>query len=247
MNGTLEIKDLHVAVDGKEILKGIHLMIKPNELHALMGPNGTGKSTLSYVLAGHPKYQVTKGSVLLDGKDVLAMKPDERSRSGLFLAFQYPMEISGITLHHFLYTVAKARMQLSPLEFRKQLIENAALLGLDKGFLERQLNVGSSGGEKKRTEMLQLLTLRPKFAILDEVDSGTDIDSLQLVAKAMNSLRTGNFGALLITHYQRILNYVKPDYVHVLLDGKIVKTGDATLAEELEQKGYQWLLNGAGA
>lgn len=241
MEGVLAMQNLHVSVDGKEILKGVTLTIKPGEVHALMGPNGTGKSTLSYALAGHPRYQVTQGSITLDGVNVLAMKPDERSKAGLFLAFQYPLEISGVSLQHFLYSIAKARMQLSPMEFRKLLIEKAGVLGLEKGFLERQLNVGSSGGEKKRTEMLQLMTLKPKFAMLDEVDSGTDIDSLQLVANAVNSLRTENFGALLITHYQRILNYIKPDYVHVLLDGKIVKTGDATLAEELEKRGYQWL------
>ncbi len=244
MSHTLEVKDLHVSVDDKEILKGINLKIGPREVHALMGPNGTGKSTLSYVIAGHSKYKVTKGSVLLDGKNLLEMKPDERSKAGLFLAFQYPLEISGVSLHHFLYTIAKARMQLNPIEFRKLLIENAGVLGLDKSFLERHLNVGSSGGEKKRTEMLQMLTLKPKFAVLDEVDSGTDIDSIQLVANAVNSMRNEDFGALLITHYQRILNYIKPDYVHVLLDGRIAKTGDATLAEELEKKGYQWLNDG---
>ncbi len=241
MDNILIIKDLHATVENKEILKGVNLVVKPGEIHALMGPNGTGKSTLSYVIAGHPNYKVTKGSITFRGEDVLAMKPDERSRAGLFLAFQHPLEINGVTTHHFLYMIAKARMQINPLEFRKLLVENAKNLGLDRSFLERQLNVGFSGGEKKRAEMLQMLTLKPSLAILDEVDSGTDVDSLQFVAKAINDMKSASFGALVITHYNRILDHIRPDYVHVLVDGRIVKTGDFHLAQELEQKGYQWL------
>ncbi len=239
----LEIRDLHVSIDGKGILKGISLVVNPGEVHALMGPNGSGKSTLSYVLAGHPKYKIEKGDILVDGKSILQLKPDERARLGLFLAFQSPLEISGVSFSKFLFTLAKVKNdKLSFVDFKKQLDSSLSLLGVDKSFIERDVNVGFSGGEKKRAEILQLLTVNPQLAVLDEMDSGLDVDSLQLLAKAVNALRSPAFSCLIITHYQRLLNYLKPDFVHVLVDGKIVASGDSSLAVDVEKKGYQRLI-----
>ena len=236
----LEIKDLHVSIDGKQILKGISLVINPGEVHALMGPNGSGKSTLSYVLAGHPKYKIEKGEILVDGKSILTMSPNERARLGLFLAFQHPLELLGVGLSKFLFTLAKINNgKLSLIDFKKQLDANLSLLGVDKSFIERDVNVGFSGGEKKRAEVLQLLTLKPKLAVLDEMDSGLDVDSLQLLSKAVNALRGPDFGVLVITHYQRLLNFLKPDFVHILVDGKIVASGNSQLALDVEKNGYK--------
>lgn len=236
---TLEVKNLRVSVEGKIILDGVTLTIKPGEVHALMGPNGSGKSTLSYVLAGHPKYTVESGEILLNGENILEMSPDERSRKGVFLAFQYPQEIAGLNTGHFLFQLAKAREpNLSPLDFRKQLNEAVEKLGFDKKFLERELNVGFSGGEKKRAETLQLMLSKPKLAVLDETDSGLDVDSLRIVSEAVNSLKGPSFSALVITHYPRILQYLKPDHVHVMVKGKLVKSGGPELANEIEASGY---------
>jgi len=241
----LEIHNLHLAIDGKPILKGLSLTIRGGEIHAIMGPNGTGKTSLSQALMGHPRYQVTEGQVLLDGEDVLAMKPDQRARKGLFLAMQYPSEISGVTTANFLRAAINARRDEKhpiPLkEFRDRLDEVMRFLEMDPKFANRYLNEGFSGGEKKRNEIVQMLMLQPRIAILDEIDSGLDIDAIKVVAKGVNSLIGPEFGALIITHYQRILSYVKPDYVHIMFDGRIVKSGDARLAEELEQKGYDWI------
>ena len=241
MEPILQIKNLKVEVEGKEILKGINLSINPGEIHVLMGPNGTGKTSLAYAVAGHPKYKIKSGSILFKGKDLTKLAPYERAKEGLFLAFQYPTEIGGVNVSHFLYTISKLRNNLNPLEFRKQLIEKGNMLNIDKEFLDRQLNVGFSGGEKKKLEILQMLMLNPSFAILDETDSGTDVDALKIISNAINKLRGNDFSALLVTHYQRILNHIKPDFIHVLIDGNIVKTGDFNLAEELESKGYSWL------
>ncbi len=236
----LEIKDLHVSVEGKQILKGISLVVNPGEVHALMGPNGSGKSTLSYVLAGHPKYVVEKGDILVDGKSILTLKPDERAKLGLFLAFQNPLEVSGVSFSKFLFTLAKAKnSKISIIDFKKNLDSSLSLLGVDKSFIDRDVNVGFSGGEKKRAEVLQLLTLKPQLAVLDEMDSGLDVDSLQLLSKAVNALRSPDFGVLVITHYQRLLNYLKPDFVHILVDGKIVASGNANLAMDVEKNGYK--------
>ncbi|HEV8289363.1 MAG TPA: Fe-S cluster assembly ATPase SufC [Candidatus Norongarragalinales archaeon] len=249
----LEIKDLHASVEGKEILKGVNLTLKQGEIHAVMGPNGSGKSTLASVIMGHPKYKVTKGEILLDGKNVVEMSVDERAKLGLFLAPQYPQELPGVNFEHLLHlsyrtlNQAQGKPVLKPLEFRKLVAEKREILGLDDSFLRRSVNEGFSGGEKKRAEVLQLLLADPKIAILDETDSGLDVDSLKLVAKAVGTLRGPNFGALVITHYQRILEYLKPDYVHVLMDGKVVKSGGADLVHEVEKKGYAWLAQPAGA
>ena len=243
----LEIKNLHVNVEGKEILKGVNLKINNGEVHALMGPNGSGKSTLSYVIMGHPKYEVMKGEILFNGKNILDLKPHERAKLGLFLAFQYPMEIEGIGLSHYLFTLFRQKLgtdKPSPqvlMQFKKELTEKMELLNLDKSFAERSLNAGLSGGEKKRAEVLQMLMLKPHFAVLDETDSGLDIDSLKVVANGINTIRGPEFSALLITHYQRILNHLTPDVIHVLHDGRIVKTGGPELAHELEKKGYGWI------
>ncbi|MEK6968589.1 MAG: Fe-S cluster assembly ATPase SufC [Nanoarchaeota archaeon] len=237
----LEIKDLCASVDGKQILKGVSLTINKGEIHALMGPNGSGKSTLSSILLGHPKYKVDSGDILLDGQSILNMKPDERAKKGLFLAFQYPMEIPGVNYLTFLFTAAKAQRnepKMSLLNFRKEVIEKLKVLDLKPSFLERHLNQGFSGGEKKRAEILQMLVFNPSLAVLDETDSGLDVDSLKIVSKAINTVRGKEFGCLLITHYNRILNHVEPDIVHVMIDGKIAVTGDKSLAEEIEQKGY---------
>ncbi len=241
----LEIKDLYVEIDHKPILNGVNLTVKGGEVHAVMGPNGTGKTSLAQTLMGHPHYTVTKGQVLLDGEDVLAMKTDARARAGLFLAMQYPSEISGVTTANFLRTAINARREeghpISLKEFRDNLDAAMAFLEMDNKFANRYLNEGFSGGEKKRNEILQMLMLQPRIAILDEIDSGLDIDAIKVVAKGVNSLASSNFGVLLITHYQRILSYVKPDVVHIMIDGRIVKSGDYHLAEELEAKGYEWV------
>jgi Fe-S cluster assembly ATP-binding protein len=245
----LEIKDLHVSIEGKEILKGLDLTVEQGKIHAIMGPNGTGKSTLAYTLMGHPSYSVTQGEVHFKGKNVLELEPDERSRLGLFLAFQYPVAIPGVTVANFLRTAINARRRATnpedkgmPIpEFRKLLKEKMAMLKMDQTFAGRYLNEGFSGGEKKRAEILQMATLTPEIAILDETDSGLDIDALRIVADGVNTLMNKDLGALIITHYQRLLNYIKPDYVHVMLDGRIVESGGPDLALHLEEKGYEWI------
>ncbi|MDA8195341.1 MAG: Fe-S cluster assembly ATPase SufC [Thermaerobacter sp.] len=241
----LEIKDLFVEINGKPILKGVSLTIRGGEVHAVMGPNGTGKTSLAQTLLGHPSYTVTSGQILLDGQDVLAMKTDERGRSGLFLAMQYPSEISGVTTANFLRTAINARrgegQQIPLKEFRDKLDAVMRFLEMDPKFANRYLNEGFSGGEKKRNEILQMLMLSPRVAVLDEIDSGLDIDAIKVVAKGVNSLKSQDFATLLITHYQRILDYVKPDQVHIMMEGRVVKSGDAQLAEELDRKGYEWI------
>lgn len=245
----LEIKDLHVSIEGKQILKGVNLKVKQGEVHAIMGPNGTGKSTLAYTLMGHPAYTVESGTVLFKGKDLLEQATDERSRSGLFLAFQYPVSIPGVTVANFLRTALNARRKAAnpedkgiPVpEFRKLLIEKMNTLKMDTAFAGRYLNEGFSGGEKKRAEVLQMAVLQPEIAILDETDSGLDIDALRIVSEGVNLLREQNIGVLLITHYQRMLNYIKPDVVHIMMGGMIVESGGADLALHLEEHGYDWV------
>jgi len=245
----LVIKDLHVSIDGKEILKGVDLTVKPGEVHALMGPNGTGKSTLSYALMGHPHYEVTQGEAWFKGQNILDLKPDERSRLGIFLAFQYPVAIPGVSVANFLRSAVNARRRVEnhedkgiPVpEFRKLLKERMELLQMDPTFAGRYLNDGFSGGEKKRAEILQMAALKPDIAILDETDSGLDIDALRIVSEGVNALRGPELGILLITHYQRILNYIKPDFVHIMMDGRIVESGGAELALVLEEHGYEWV------
>ncbi len=236
----LEIKDLHATIDGKEILKGISLTLEKGQVHALMGPNGSGKSTLSNTLMGHPKYQVTSGQILYNGQDITGWKTYERARAGIFLAFQYPTSIPGVSVANFLRTAMKARFgdAFQAKEFRKQLKATMAELGIDDSFATRYVNDGFSGGEKKRHEVLQLSVMKPELAILDETDSGLDIDALRTVAEGINRLKGPQLGILLITHYQRILNYIQPDVVHVFMDGKITRSGGKELALELEQKGY---------
>ena len=240
---TLQIIDLKVNVADKEILKGVNLTISTNEVHAVMGPNGTGKSTLSQAIMGHPDYQFTGGLVLLDCEDLLALDVDERARLGLFMAVQYPSEVSGITNSNLLRTAINARRpQNDPLpifDFIDRLDQKMALLDMPEAMAERYVNEGFSGGEKKRNEILQMLMIEPKFALLDEIDSGLDIDALQVVAKGINLMRGQDFGALIITHYQRLLNYVQPDFVHIMKDGRIIKSGGPELALELEAKGYK--------
>lgn len=245
----LEIKNLHVSIEDKEILKGVDLTIDKGEVHAIMGPNGTGKSTLAYALMGHPAYTITEGEVLLNGENILELEADERSRKGIFLAFQYPVAIPGVTVANFLRTALNARRKavnpddkgVSLVEFRKLLKEKMDLLKMDSAFAGRYLNDGFSGGEKKRAEILQMATLRPEIAILDETDSGLDIDALRIVSEGVNALRGPDLGVLLITHYQRILNYIKPDYVHVMLGGRVVESGGPDLALHLEEHGYDWV------
>jgi Fe-S cluster assembly ATP-binding protein len=243
----LEIKDLRVSVEENEILTGFDLNINPGEVHAIMGPNGSGKSTLAHVLAGKEEYEVTSGSIKLDGKDLLDMDIEERAHAGLFLAMQYPVEIPGVTTANFLKSminsVRKARGQeeLPAVEMMRFLKEKINLLEMDTSFMKRSLNEGFSGGEKKRNEMLQMAVLEPSLVILDETDSGLDIDALKVVSKAVNSLRNENRSFIIITHYQRLLNYIKPDYVHVLFNGRVVKSGDRTLALDLEDRGYDWI------
>lgn len=245
----LSIVNLHVAVAEKEILKGLNLTVKSGEVHAIMGPNGTGKSTLANTIMGHPGYQVTEGDILLDGQSVLEMAADVRSRAGLFLAFQYPVAIPGVTLANFLRTALNSRRKaLNPTdkgvpvpEFRKKMIEKMDYLKMDHAFASRYLNDGFSGGEKKRAEILQMAMLQPKFAVLDETDSGLDIDALRIVSEGVNALRGPDLGVIVITHYQRILNYINPDVVHVMMDGRVVESGGAELALNLEQHGYDWV------
>lgn len=251
MSGSvLEIKNLHVSIEGNEILKGVDLTIKGGEFHAVMGPNGTGKSTLASAIMGHPSYEITEGSVILDGEDVLEMEVDERARAGLFLGMQYPSEISGVTTSDFLRSAINARreegdeIQLMP--FIKEMDEALDYLDIDKNMAQRYLNEGFSGGEKKRNEILQLLMLKPEIAILDEIDSGLDIDALKVVSKGINKLRDENFGCLIITHYQRLLNYITPDYVHIMMQGRVVKSGGAELAKRLEAEGYDWVKEEVG-
>jgi len=245
----LVIKNLHVGIEGKEILKGLDLTIKQGEIHAIMGPNGTGKSTLAYTLMGHPNYEVTEGEVWFDGENVLELEPDERSRLGIFLAFQYPVAIPGVTVANFLRSALNSRRRAEnpedkgvPIpEFRKMLKEKMGMLKMDQSFAGRYLNEGFSGGEKKRAEILQMATLTPKIAILDETDSGLDIDALRVVSEGVNALSGPDLGVLVITHYQRLLNYIKPHFVHVMMNGRIVESGGPELALQLEEHGYDWV------
>lgn len=250
----LEIKDLHVSRDGKEILKGVNLKTEPGQVHAIMGPNGSGKSTLSYTLLAHPKYEVTSGDILLDGQSILELSADERAKKGLFLGFQYPTEVSGVGFSHFLrtsYNSLSKAMQgsdrevfITVREFQKYLKDNLNKVGLQDEFLSRYLNEGFSGGEKKRSEVLQMAVLKPKISILDEPDSGLDVDAVQAVAKAISEVSVEDSTVIVITHYARILKFLKKlDYVHVFADGQILKSGGAPLADELDQKGYDWVLN----
>ncbi|MDN2452399.1 Fe-S cluster assembly ATPase SufC [Lactobacillus sp. UCMA15818] len=238
----LEIKDLHVSIEGKNILKGVNLTMKTGEIHAIMGPNGTGKSTLSEAIMGHPAYKVTQGEVLLNGENILNLPVDERARAGLFLAMQYPAEIPGVTNAEFIRGAINARRPeddaISVRNFLKQLDETMSVLDMTEEMAERYLNEGFSGGEKKRNEILQLMMIKPKFAILDEIDSGLDIDALKVVSRGVNKMRGPEFGSLIITHYQRLLNYIVPDVVHVMMGGRIVKQGGPELAKRLEDEGY---------
>jgi Fe-S cluster assembly ATP-binding protein len=247
----LTIENLRVEIDGQEILKGLDLEVGKGEIHAIMGPNGSGKSTLANVLMGHPRYEITDGSVTFEGEDVLELEPDERAKLGLFLAFQYPSEVPGVSVANFLRTAVNSvrEEELSPMDMYRLLQEKMAIMQMDPKFAERYLNEGFSGGEKKRNEILQMLMLDPKLAIMDETDSGLDIDALQVVARGVNEMRDPEFTAVVITHYQRILRYIEPDRVHVMLDGRIVTSGGKELAEALEEKGYDWVRQefGAGA
>jgi Fe-S cluster assembly ATP-binding protein len=241
----LTIKDLEVAIEGKQILKGVNLEVKGGEIHAIMGPNGTGKSTLSSAIMGHPKYEVIGGSIELDGNDVLEMEVDERAQAGLFLAMQYPSEISGVTNADFLRSAMNARREegdeISLMKFIRTLDKNMEFLEMDPAMAQRYLNEGFSGGEKKRNEILQMMMIQPKIAILDEIDSGLDIDALKVVSKGVNEMRGEEFGCLIITHYQRLLNYITPDFIHVMMNGRIVKSGGPELAQRLEAEGYDWI------
>jgi Fe-S cluster assembly ATP-binding protein len=247
----LKIENLHVEIDGNEIVKGLDLEVGKGEIHAIMGPNGSGKSTLANVLMGHPRYEVTQGSVTFEGEDVLELEPDERAKMGMFLAFQYPSEVPGVSVANFLRTAVNSvrEEELSPMEMYRLLQEKMAVMRMDPKFAERYLNEGFSGGEKKRNEILQMLMLDPRLAIMDETDSGLDIDALQVVARGVNELRGPEFSAVIITHYQRILRYIDPDRVHVMLDGRLVTSGERELADELEDRGYDWVRQefGAGA
>ncbi|MFZ5948413.1 MAG: Fe-S cluster assembly ATPase SufC [Stygiobacter sp.] len=244
----LVIKNLKANVEGKEILKGINLEVKAGEIHAIMGPNGSGKSTLANVLTGNENYEVTDGEVLFDGKNLLEMDPETRAREGVFLAFQYPIEIPGVSNATFLKTALneirkyKGLEEITPKEFLSLIKEKASLLGMDDAMISRYVNVGFSGGEKKRNEILQMLMLEPKFVLLDETDSGLDIDALKIVANGVNIYKNPNTAFLVVTHYQRLLNYIVPDFVHVLYKGRIIKSGTKELALELEEKGYDWLI-----
>lgn len=243
----LEIKNLHARVEGKEILKGVDLTIRDGEIHALMGTNGAGKSTLSNVIVGHPKYEVTEGSITFNGQDLLAMMPEERSHAGIFLSFQLPVEIAGVSMTNFMRAAVNARREalrqepLKSTEFLKLMRDTQKLVDIDKKLVSRSVNEGFSGGEKKRNEIFQMAMLQPTFCILDETDSGLDVDALRVVAEGFNKLRTPQTSAIVITHYQRLLDYIRPDFVHVLLDGKIVKTAGPELAKEIEDKGFDWI------
>ena len=249
MTSSLSIKNLQVSVEDKLILKDLNLAVKTGEIHAIMGPNGSGKSTMAYALAGHPKYKVEGGEVWMDGLNLLELSPDERARRGLFLAFQYPNSVPGVSMANFLRTAVNAVKSkkfgngkgIPIVQFRKMLTEKMELLGIDRSFARRYLNEGFSGGEKKRAEILQMVLLEPKFVVLDETDSGLDIDALKVVSEGVNSLIGPDRGFIVITHYQRILNYIKPDFVHVMYDGQIIESGGPELAEQLEEKGYDYL------
>jgi Fe-S cluster assembly ATP-binding protein len=247
----LKIENLRVEIDGNEIVKGLDLEVGKGEIHAIMGPNGSGKSTFANVLLGHPRYEVTDGTVTFEGEDVLELEPDERAKLGMFLAFQYPSEVPGVSVANFLRTAVNSvrEEELSPMEMYRLLQEKMAVMQMDPKFAERYLNEGFSGGEKKRNEILQMLMLEPRLAIMDETDSGLDIDALQVVARGVNEVRGPGFSAVIITHYQRILRYIEPDRVHVMLDGRIVTSGGKELADVLEDKGYDWVRQkfGAGA
>jgi Fe-S cluster assembly ATP-binding protein len=249
----LTISDLHATVGDKEILKGLDLSVDVGEIHAVMGPNGSGKSTLAQVLAGNPAYEVTSGSVTYDGQDLLAMAPEERAQSGIFLAFQYPVEIPGVSNAYFLRAAyneirkARGEDEVDPLEFADVMEEKLALVDMDPSMLNRSVNTGFSGGEKKRNEILQMAVLQPRLGILDETDSGPDIDALRVVADGVNKLKRPDNATIVVTHYQRLLNYIVPDYLHVLVNGRIAKSGHKELALELEERGYDWVVDGAGA
>lgn len=246
----LEVKDLHVTVEGKEILKGVNLKMSTGEIHAIMGPNGTGKSTLSSTIMGDPAYKITKGDILLNGKSIIDLPVDERARMGLFLAMQYPQEIPGVTNAEFVKSAINARRPkdnpIPLMDFIKRLDETLETLDMSEEMADRYLNEGFSGGEKKRNEIMQMMMIRPEFAILDEIDSGLDIDALKVVSRGVNQMRSDNFGSLIITHYQRLLNYIVPDYVHVMMDGQLVKTGGPDLAIRLEKEGYAKLRDELG-
>lgn len=246
----LEVKDLHVTVEGKEILKGVNLKMSTGEIHAIMGPNGTGKSTLSSTIMGDPAYKITKGDILLNGKSIIDLPVDERARMGLFLAMQYPQEIPGVTNAEFIKSAINARRPkddpIPLMDFIKRLDETLETLDMSEEMADRYLNEGFSGGEKKRNEIMQMMMIRPEFAILDEIDSGLDIDALKVVSRGVNQMRGDNFGSLIITHYQRLLNYIVPDYVHVMMDGQLVKTGGPDLAIRLEKEGYAKLRDELG-
>src|SRR6478672_10294446 len=239
------VENLHVSIAGKAIVRGLTLAVPRGEVHAIMGPNGSGKSTLAKVLAGHPDYSVTQGKVTMDGESILGLEPDERARRGLFMAFQYPSEIPGVSIANFLRAAVQSRLpegeELEATEYYARLYEKMELLGMDRSFTSRSVNEGFSGGEKKRNEILQMAMLEPKYAVLDETDSGLDIDALKTVAQGVNSLRGPNLGVLLITHYQRLLNYIVPDHVHVMVKGRIELSGGKDLALQLEEKGYDWV------
>jgi len=250
----IEIRNLHVGIEGREILKGVNLVVNQGEVHAIMGPNGTGKSTLAYTLMGHPHYEVTEGEVWFKGQNLVELEPDVRSHLGLFLAFQYPVSIPGVTVANFLRTALNSQRKVDnpedkgiPIpEFRRLLKDRMDLLKMDHAFAGRYLNEGFSGGEKKRAEVLQMAVLRPEIAVMDETDSGLDIDALRIVSEGVNTLRGPDLGVLLITHYQRMLNYIKPDYVHIMMEGRIVETGGPELALHLEEHGYDWLREKTG-
>jgi Fe-S cluster assembly ATP-binding protein len=247
----LKIENLQVEIDGQEIVKGLDLEVGRGEIHAIMGPNGSGKSTFANVLMGHPRYEVTGGSITFEGEDVFELEPDERAKLGMFLAFQYPSEVPGVSVANFLRTAVNSvrEEELSPMEMYRLIQEKMSIMKMDPKFAERYLNEGFSGGEKKRNEILQMLMLDPTLAIMDETDSGLDIDALQVVARGVNELRGPEFSAIIITHYQRILRYIEPDHVHVMLDGRLVTSGGKELALDLEDKGYEWVRQefGAGA
>ncbi len=252
-----QVENLHAGIEGEEILKGVNLTINRGEIHALMGPNGSGKSTLAYIVAGHPNYEVFEGRVLFKGENVLELGAEERAQLGMFLAFQYPTTIPGVSMANFLRLAVNSvrgeddgeggKKRIAPREFRRMLREKMKMLNIDESFATRYLNEGFSGGEKKRAEILQMAMLEPEFAIMDETDSGLDIDALHTVSEGVNKLYDNNMSMLLITHYQRLLNHIKPQFVHVLMDGRIVRSGGPELAEELEAKGYDWLKEVAGA
>ena len=245
----LEIKNLHASINGKEILKGVDLTIRDGEIHALMGTNGAGKSTLSNVIVGHPAYEVTEGSITFNGQDLLEMKPEERAHAGIFLSFQHPVEIPGVSMVNFMRAAVNARQKakdedpIKSTDFLKQMREKRKLVEIDNKLVNRSVNEGFSGGEKKRNEIFQMAMLEPKFCILDETDSGLDVDALRIVAEGFNKLRSAETSAMVITHYQRLLDYIRPDVVHVLIDGRIVKTGGPELAIEIENKGFDWIKN----